>query len=274
MAYKTRVTTTLSVPCIAGWRCSKCNAANISQAVIRNSVDTIAMTHYNTAKIDKAYEQGKNELKASWKINTMNLILSPQTNLRALRYSLFLSSPRCMACGHKELWTIHNTAFIKIVIVSVAVMLFSLLFVITDSYKIENWIAFLVPALILIFTICGERFIRFRLEHASNEIFPYIISLNNELEEYALQHGYDISSFNEIERFVKVYGNGMSMEDFLVHYFNLKKPKYASSEHKPDVVSDPSPSIIRNEKKIQYCRKCGVSISAADKICSNCGIKL
>lgn len=262
MGTRVTVTSTISVPVCAAWKCSKCGKTNFETGEIRCSSQETASGWSLEKKVNNAERKTEETVRATWKSTALGIIKDPIKNYKDVQNCLYLSG-KCDRCKHKEKWA-------KGRVYEIIQMIFSLPTLLTGiaafrSGSIQGWIIFLLCCGVIAWSFYLEKHFKTVLENIPVANMPTIGALSVELQMYAKEQGYDLPGLNVAE-----------IADKKQVRFEERTPAIlpATLNRNHNTPSKTNPKNTTTVEASFFCRKCGSKLFGDSEFCHKCGTEV
>lgn len=197
MAVRTTVTSTINVPIYAGWRCSKCDAANFSKGWISYAASATSSAFFPEDREERAGAESKRMLKENWLPVSLAVITTPRIYCQEFRRYLKLDRYKCEKCGKKERWK-KSMAYEPLGKFMNWCILFAVLFVLGLPKDPRCWAALLFFAGIRIACAYSVKHYRETMKKIPSRNMVKLGSLEPKLTTHAQQLGVHLLTPEEI----------------------------------------------------------------------------
>ncbi len=271
MGERTSVTATNSVPIIAGWECSKCKTANVSEGSIRISYTETVSGGVRSRNVQETKGKVSQRVEESWKPLIGDMIAFPFEHLQDLPQFLSLKQNTCRKCGNQELWVYDPWWKLPIVwgVVLIATLL-SVIMLFEDPKEITFWVVIAVAiAFVIYYKIESKRF-PIRLKKLPLESTPAIVCYNEELNEYwSRTHRFPPNLYNHAEK-IQRWLSESAEEQAGSNQSNASIPQTTNATN-TEILNKNNEA---NASDAVFCYKCGKRLKEGSSFCSYCGTKL
>lgn len=240
MATRTTYTSTITVPVYASWKCEECGEINIATGVIVCKRQETTSS-WRSSKHQEAEANAANRARAEWAADAYKIINDPNHSGSAMYSNLLLQNTNCTKCGKKPRWN-KNVKFLPLVGLAMVTALISGIAAFATLTSVVAWLIFIASAGFIVWGIAREEVYKKMMVKLPKECTPVIGSLNEELIEYANNHGKTIPTPDECIEIVK----GFSVD---------KKAEVEKVE-------------------CRFCRKCGTQLTSDSDFCHKCGTEI
>lgn len=196
-------TSTITVPVVCGWHCSKCGSKNTSPGKLSVSEsESVYPMRFTRAEREDACDEARMysdmKLNASWKRQISSLMLGVRKHLADYIHTLTLERNSCVWCGHKEVWA-ESSWFSTFLKMTPLWLLPAILMILGGAISGVPRILFGV-SLAAFFLYCIIRTVikHSRLIDCPNESLPLFGTDNPEIQAYAKEMKLPIRTVDQV----------------------------------------------------------------------------
>jgi len=201
MATRITYTASIRVPIYASWKCANCNEVNFSMgSIVCKREETT--NSWRRAKQEEAKNIASHRAQTDWKGHAFDIVFNPRNNAQDFRNDLFLQNTKCKKCGTKPKW-IKGTGNLIITSLAIVSAIISGLIAFILLRSLIAWLFFAISLGAIMYGIVTEKLFEKTLANFPQEYMPVIGSLNEELIEYAKQHGKTIPTPDDTIKMVR-----------------------------------------------------------------------
>ncbi len=196
---KTTAISTVTVPVIAGWKCSKCGAPNASKGTIK--VYSSSTVHSTSRRaVNEAKARAHDQLEATWKSDALNLIMSGVKSAHPYYDgNIKIDDCSCIDCKKREIWSYNGLERLTGILITLPLLVIILSIVdLTDS-NTPAWkgvLALLISIGLIISAFQIEKIYFSKFQALDKDSIPQLITVNKDILDYAASKGIIILDAN------------------------------------------------------------------------------